>query len=431
LEPILRLQVEKAIYGGAGLARAENRVVFVPFTLPGELVDARVIEGKRGYSMAELEAVVAPSAARVPAPCSYFGECGGCHYQHATYAAQVEMKAAILRETLERARVNSLPEITAITAEPFGYRNRVRLHVSHNPFRLGYKRRNSTTSLPVDYCPIAAPLLQRAIAILAREGDGLGLAAWAKEIELFTNAEESAALAALWTEWGRREARLALNRFWPEVSERIPEMAGAGIFPLAKGRRATRLLAHAGESLLHYRCANRCYRVSLGSFFQVNRFLIDELVRLVTEGERGNTAWDLYAGVGLFSQALASHFVKVTAVESAECAARDLRENLQGKQHRVTGSTTAAFLLQAAARSDNSPELVVVDPPREGLGREVTSLLGRILPPRLTYVSCDPATLGRDLAALQESGYRLAQLHLIDLFPQTFHIESVARLMLG
>ncbi len=164
----LKLRIEKAIYGGAGLARAEGKAVFVPFALPGELVEAAIAEENKGYATAELVEVLEPSANRRAAPCPYFGACGGCHYQHADYAAQVEMKRAILREALERARVREIPEIEAVTGEPFGYRNRVRLHVEKNPFHLCYKRRNSHVNLPVEACPIAAPVLEELIGALNR-----------------------------------------------------------------------------------------------------------------------------------------------------------------------------------------------------------------------------------------------------------------------
>lgn len=431
----MKLRIEKAVYGGAGLARAEGKAVFVPFTLPGETVEARLTEDKRGYSTAELEAVTEASAARVKAPCPYFGACGGCHYQHAEYATQVEMKGAILRESLERARVKEIPEIEAVTAEPFGYRNRLRLHVERNPFSLCYKRRNSHENLAVERCPIAAPALQRAMETLNREGGKLGLGEWAREIELFVDADESAMLMALWTERRGEEAERALARLWAGLRESVPEVAGAAVFAMEKERRAPRVLAKIGEDSLRYHVAGREYRVSLGSFFQVNRFLVESLVKLATANQSGGAAWDLYAGVGLFSLPLTETFAEVTAVETGTSAVRDLRENLRGagsgKGHRVAAAETAAFLGQAAEGRSDAPDLVVVDPPRDGLGAAVTTLLGKIRPRRITYVSCDPATLSRDIAALLESGYRLSQMHLVDLFPQTFHLESVTHLTLG
>ncbi|HTV14101.1 MAG TPA: 23S rRNA (uracil(1939)-C(5))-methyltransferase RlmD [Acidobacteriaceae bacterium] len=431
----MKLRIEKMIYGGAALARAEGKAVFVPFALPGETVEARVSEEKRGYATAEIEAVTEASAERVPATCRYFGACGGCQYQHANYAAQVEMKRAILRETLERARIREIPEIAAVTSEPFGYRNRLRLHVQRDPFALCYKRRNSNVNLPVKECPIAAPVLQRAMAKLHGEGEGSGLAEWARSIELFTNEDESALLVALWTERDAGDAKRALTATWPKLRGLLPEVAGAGAFSVERRPRASRLLASVGEESLRYRVGEHVYRVSLGSFFQASRFALESLVQLAVGGEGGGRAWDLYAGVGLFSVPLAEKFNEVTAVEVAASSVRDLRENLRGvgQEHRslVVAAEASAFLQRAVEQREAAPDLVVVDPPRDGLGAGVTSLLGKLRPPRITYVSCDPSTLSRDLAALLESGYRLGTVHLVDLFPQTFHLETVAHLTLG
>jgi len=429
-EHVVKIVIEKAIYGGAGLARDAGKAIFVPFTLPGETVEAEIVADKGGFATAELQTVLEPSPARVQPPCSYFGRCGGCHYQHASYATQMEMKASILRETLERARIAEIPNISTVTGEPFGYRNRIRLHIQKNPFALCYKIRNSHANLSIANCPIAMPLLQRATEVLNREGQSLRLAAFVTEIELFANADESSLLVSLWTGHPGSDAQMYLENLWPRLRQILPEIVGAGIFLSERGRTASRLLAHSGADSLQYPAGNRLYRVSLGSFFQVNRFLLDSLVELVTAGEGGKTAWDLYAGVGLFSRPLTEAFSDVTAVESSGVAVRDLRENLRGKRSRVVAAETSEFLRGALAHHQPVPDLVVVDPPRAGLGREVTSALGNLAPRKITYVSCDPATLSRDLAALLEFGYRLRKMHLLDLFPQTFHLESATHLSL-
>jgi len=430
----LKLRIEKAIYGGAGLGRAEGKTVFVPFALPGELVEAKIVEENKSYAAAELVEVLEPSTERRAAPCPSFGGCGGCQYQQAGYAAQVEMKRGILRETLERARVREIPEIEAVTGEPLGYRNRVRLHVEKTPFHLCYKRRNSHVNLPVEVCPIAAPVLEKAIAALNREGEGLGLAGWVRELELFTDDAEGTLLAAFWTDREKAETARLVDSCWPELQKRIPEVVGAGAFAAERGTTTGKLLAQAGEGALTYRAAGRVYRVGLGSFFQVNRFLVDRLVELVTGRASGGVAWDLYAGVGLFSLALAERFREVVAVESGGAAVRDLRESLRATdrqaRHRVVSAETASFLRRAVEQRQPAPDWVVVDPPRAGLGREVTTLLGKVRARNVTYVSCDPATMSRDVVALLESGYRLARVHLVDLFPQTFHLESVTHLTL-
>ena len=423
----MKLRIEKAIYGGSGLARSEGKAIFVPLTLPGEEVEARMTQDKGGFANAEVEAVVEASPARNAPPCPYFGRCGGCHYQHAFYAAQVEMKLAILRESLERAHVPDLPTITPITADPWGYRNRIRLHVMQKPFALAYKVRNSHANLRVDSCPIAAPLLQRAVQVIGHEGERLDLVRSAAEIELFTDATESALLLSLWSDRAGASARTC-DQLLTALQQSLPELQGVGIFSREKGKAVGRLLTHAGSDTLVYAAGRHSYRVSLGSFFQVNRFLLDPLVKLVTEGEGGECAWDLYAGVGLFSLALAQTFGDIIAIESSSSAVRNLRENLRGTRHRVVAAETAAFLRQAQRYP--RPDLIVVDPPRAGLGRDVTDSLAKLRVRKITYVSCDPATLSRDLAALVQSGYRLMQMHLLDLFPQTFHLETVIHLSL-
>jgi 23S rRNA (uracil1939-C5)-methyltransferase len=171
--------------------------------------------------------------------------------------------------------------------------------------------------------------------------------------------------------------------------------------------------------------------VSIGSFFQVNRFLIDPLVGLVTREAAGTLAWDLYAGVGLFARHLLSSFDQVVAVESAPSSVQDLRHNLSGGAHRIVASNTLDFLRKEHASAKKRPDLVIVDPPRAGLGKEVTALLAELQPAHITYVSCDPATLSRDVKSLLDSGYSLKQLHMVDMFPQTFHLESVAMLSLN
>ena len=425
----MKLRIEKAVYGGSGLARADGKAIFVPFTLPGEEVEAAIVQDKGGFATAELQSVLSPSLDRTHPPCPWYGRCGGCHYQHAAYAAQVEMKLAILRESLERAHISEIPGITPLTADPLGYRNRIRLHIQANPFSLCYKLRNSHTNLPVDACPIAAPAIERAIEILNREGPRLELAESVTEIELFSAPDGSQLQISLWDAHPAPTAKQFCEDMLRQLRQILPETSGIGIFSVEQGR-TTRLLASSGSEPLVYPCTNHEYHVGLGSFFQINRILIDPLIELVTAGETGASAWDLYAGVGLFSLPLTRAFSEVTAVESSPSAVRNLRDNLRGTHHRIVASDTAAFLRQALTPRRPAPDLVVVDPPRAGLGRDVTAALAKLRPRKITYVSCDPATLSRDLAALVESGYRLRKMHLLDLFPQTFHLESVTHLSL-
>jgi 23S rRNA (uracil1939-C5)-methyltransferase len=237
-------------------------------------------------------------------------------------------------------------------------------------------------------------------------------------------------LLSLWTDRPASAAKPFLEEISPRLRQILPAIRGVGLFATERNRTTNRLLARDGEESLLYPSAAHGYRVGLGSFFQVNQFLLDPLVQLATADEQGAIAWDLYAGVGLFSLPLTSEFAEVTAVESSPSAVRDLRENLRGTHHRIVAADAAAFLRQAVLQRYPTPDLIVVDPPRAGLNRDVTTDLGKIRPRKITYVSCDPSTLSRDLAALVESGYRLRNMHLLDLFPQTYHLESVTHLSL-
>jgi 23S rRNA (uracil1939-C5)-methyltransferase len=421
----MKLQIEKAIYGGAGLARADGKAIFVPFTLPGEVVDAHITEDKRSFANADLDAVLGPSSERTNPACEYFSLCGGCQYQHASYAQQIEMKLNILRETLQRARLTSFPDIVPIHAEPLAYRNRVRFHIQREPFALCYKKRASHANLPVGRCPIAAPLLESALKVVTRIGSRF--IREFDEIEFFTNANESELLLSLWTRQQVTDLPSTLKGFCDTLGQELPALTGAAVFSAKNTQSSEKNLAEWGAQALTYRVGEQAYHVSIGSFFQVNRFLVDRLVQLVTAEISGRLAWDLYAGVGLFARVLSQRFEKVVAVEAAPSSSNDLRKNLSSNGNKTARSGTLEFLRQ---QRGTAPDLTVVDPPRTGLGSSVVSMLTKVRPQTIVYVSCDPATLSRDLHALVESGYHLRTMHMVDLFPQTFHLESVTVLSL-
>ena len=420
-EPRL-VQIEKPVYGGAFLARVEGKATFVPLTLPGEQVRVRIVEDKRGYATAEAEEIVEAAPQRVAPACRHFGACGGCQYQHAEYAAQLNFKQAILRETLERGGVRAPDEIGVLAAKPWAYRNRIRLALDAegNP---GYRGRRSHATIAIAECPIAAPLLVRA-ALAAGEI----LREWrpalrATEIALFCDAAESSLLASVEADGA---AKNSFEEFAAALGGKIPELKGAELLLDGRNGDLPRRAADWGAGSLFYRVAGHDYRVDLGAFFQVNRRLVDSLVECVTSGERGGLAWDLFAGVGLFATRLAGDFEQVVAVESAPAAMDALKANLKGTSGTAVKAATIDFI-RRGGRSER-PELVVVDPPRTGLGAETTELLVKVGAPALTYVSCDPATLARDLKALLGAGYAIENMTLADLFPQTFHLETVVRL---
>jgi 23S rRNA (uracil1939-C5)-methyltransferase len=422
------IQIEKAIYGGSFLARVEGKAVFVPLTLPGETASVRITEEKRGYATGEVAEIVTPAPERVTPACRHFGVCGGCHYQHAGYPTQLVLKQAILRETLERGGVHPPSEIDVIAGtetEAWGYRNRIRVvfDAQGNP---GYRGPRSNAVVPIVECPIAAPLLVRAALTSAEVAREVAPQMRVDELSLFCDAQETALLATVFVKSAPKDS---LDSLANALAARTPELSGmelASALGDKSAEQAPRTFARWGNAHLTYRAAGFDYRVDHGAFFQVNRHLVDALVDRVTGNRKGSLAWDLFAGVGLFARKLAGSFDRAIAVESAPAAMPGLETNLRGTNGSAVQAWTLNFLRGKARREQ--PELIVIDPPRAGLGAEVTTALAGIGAPSMIYVSCDPATLARDLRALLASGYAIEGVTLADLFPQTFHLETVVHL---
>jgi len=418
------LTIEKPIYGGAFLAREEGKAIFVPLTLPGEQVRVRIVQdkGKRGYATAEVEEIITAAPQRVTPGCRHFGVCGGCQYQHASYEAQLGLKQAVLRETLERGGVAAPAEIAVLAGEPWGYRNRIRVAFDAMG-NLGYRGRRSHAVTPIAECPIAAPLLVKAALAAAEIARNFAPALQPTELALFCDANETALLMSISV---ASAVKVRLDDFARELQERIPALAGIELVVEGGEGQQPRTIAQWGASSLTYRAAGFDYRVDHGAFFQVNRWLVDALVNRVTATHNGALAWDLFAGVGLFARQLTGAFSRVIAVESAPLATSALEANLKETTGTAARASTHEFL--SRNRKGERPDLVVVDPPRTGLGAEITSRLAEIAPPAMVYVSCDPATLARDLRALLESGFAIESVTIADLFPQTFHLETVVQL---
>jgi 23S rRNA (uracil1939-C5)-methyltransferase len=431
----MEIKIEKLIYGGEGLAHFDGATVFVPFVLPGEQVAAEPVERKRKFVRAKMERVLDPSPERIAPPCPYFGACGGCDYQHIPYEAQLRFKTEILRETLRRiGRIDWPGEIVAHASPPWGYRNRAQWKIRPGEqaangavnLRIGYFRANSTALCAVEECAILSPPLLKALQAL-REALAAEVPRSLREIEVFAGYDNSQFLLT------------ATFAGFPPAAGKLAE-GFRDVLP-----NITSLLFHDpacermelfGPGFIEYKTSRHVYRVGHFSFFQVNRFLVDDLARVVAEEEEpADLALELFAGVGLFSVPLAMRFAQVVAVESNPAAARDLQvnisRNLSGAGSEVNGAIEARaaeverFLERYKGRR---PDLVLLDPPRAGLAPEAAKQLARIGPLRVTYVSCEPPTLARDLAALQVGGYEIFDVHLFDLFPQTFHMEAVVRL---
>ena len=426
----MEVRIEKLVYGGDGLAHHDGHTVFVPLVLPGELVRIESSTQKKKFIRGRLEHVVEPSPERVPAPCPHFGRCGGCQYQHMPYEAQKRFKAEILRETLGRiGRIQWAGTIETHASPPFGYRNRAQWKLRTNQAgsaasaAIGYFEMGSTRLCDVTECSILSPRLAETFSALRRivlHGKDL---ASIDEIEAFADSNDDKILLNLSAEKlaGTPESMAAALR------EAVPYVQSIFI----QDRRADKFHLD-GPGYLTYTAGGTRYRVGHLSFFQVNRFMIEPLVEAAIGAARGKLALDLFAGVGLFTVALTKNFERVIGVESNLAAAKDLETNLKesgGASPSSRNITAEGFL----SRWHETPDLIVVDPPRAGVEIEALAHLKKIRPANIHYISCDPATLARDLAQLvgtQEAAgpFEIESINLFDIFPQTYHMEVLVRL---
>jgi 23S rRNA (uracil1939-C5)-methyltransferase len=390
----LEVEIERIVPGGAGMAHARGLTVFVPLAAPGDRLRVRVERVKGRVAFASLTEVLAAGRERVEPPCPYFGRCGGCDFQQLSYEAQLAAKVEIIRDCLRRISRLTPPERIPITPSPtaWHYRSRARWQHDARARHFGYYELASHHVVDIAECPVVAPELQAALARVR------------------------ASLA------GRATRDNAPREF-----EAVAGDDGVSLLPPLDERDAgERVRTIAGER----------YRFDAACFFQINHALLGALVRdvigeaLSFEHERGGTAIDLYCGVGLFTLPLARRFARVVGVEANAAAASFARRNLSDAglaNAEIKTAQVGDWLMRRAARL--APvDLLLLDPPRTGAEHGAVERVIAMRPRRITYVSCDPATLARDLRELASGGYTLDTVAAFDMFPQTHHVETIARL---
>jgi len=389
--------IEKLVYGGDGLAHIGTRAVFVPYSAAGDKVVVRITAVARNYARAVIERMIDPSPARRTPPCPVFGTCGGCQLQHLQYPAQLQAKSAFLRESLRRIGGIDWPhEIEVLASDEFGYRSRAEIKIDRDDAghtRIGYFRAGTHEVCEVESCPILLPAANRELQ------------------------------------------RLHAERYLiPSDSTRVHLTAGdEGVIVTPANGESARTAEFDALGTAHQRIGGIDYAFGIRSFFQSNRGLVEELVRVSVGEMRGTIAVDLYAGVGLFSLQLSRRFDQVYAIEGDRSAASHGLENVRANgltNVRYEAISVEAWLKYKSA-SIPRPDFALLDPPRAGAGKKVIERLASLAPPTITYVSCDPTTLARDLRELLDRGYRLRSITGLDMFPQTFHLEAVAHLSLA
>jgi 23S rRNA (uracil1939-C5)-methyltransferase len=403
-KPVFDVELITFTYGGECMGRLpDGRAVFVPFTLPGELVRVELVEEKRSYARARLLEVLKPSPQRIAPRCVHFGVCGGCHYQHVDYSHQLAAKQEILRDQFERIAGIVNPPIAEIIPSPvhWHYRNNVQFHLDPNG-KLGYLAGGANTVVPIRECFLPEPSLNELWPQLDFEPlDEL------ERVHLRRGSDDEMLLAL--------ESN---DSHPPEMTVDIP----LSVVHLGPAGR----LIMAGEDHLVMEVLGKPFKVRADSFFQVNTPQAEAMVKYLLEvlpTEPKDLFMDVYCGVGLFSKFLASRYQRCKAIESSPSACDDFAENLDEYDHIELYIGTAEDILP---RLQVEGGLAVVDPPRAGIERAALDALMEIQPQILAYVSCDPATLARDAKRLLAGGYNLVSVQPFDLFPQTYHIESIS-----
>jgi 23S rRNA (uracil1939-C5)-methyltransferase len=400
----IRLTLEQIAHGGEAIGRHEGKVIFVPFGIPGEQVEIEVVEDHRSYARGRILRVLRPAPERVDPPCPHFGTCGGCHFQHIAYEAQLRLKEAVVRDALRRIGKIEDPPVRPMipSPDPFGYRNQVQFSVSADG-RLGFQAMRSHRVIPITRCWIAHPMLQELYEALEIEGLPLrrltlrcGIRTGDRMVIFETEGDEPPLL----------ETDLRVSLVLLTQEEKAVPLIG---------------LDYLTEEVDGFR-----FRISAPSFFQTNTAVAEALVRRVREWAdlRGTEAvLDAYGGVGLFAAHLAPFARRVVLIEAHPAAAADARFNLSGFPHVEIRMGTVE---EVAPGLEGPFDVVVVDPPRTGCSPEALEALQALRPSRWIYVSCDPATLARDARRLIDAGYRLVEVQPFDMFPQTYHIETVS-----
>jgi 23S rRNA (uracil1939-C5)-methyltransferase len=391
-------------YGGDAMGRlADNRAVFVPFGLPGERVRVRLVEEKKNFARGEIVEILETSPERIGAKCGHFGECGGCHYQNIPYEKQIQVKTDILIDQLKRIGKIENPPVKPMAAcpSPWNYRNHVQFSLDRDG-KLGFQMPNSNRVIPITECHLPESAINEFWPQL--------------ELEAETNIDRVSVRVG-----ADDDLMLVLESDSPETPE-IEIEAGISITHIYEENT----VVIAGSDHILMRVLDRDFKVSAASFFQVNTAMAGKMVEhLLTRLpiSMSTTLLDVYCGVGLFSAFLAPKCGRVIGIESSESSCEDFAVNLDEFDNVELYEGEAEEVIP---HLEANPDVVLVDPPRAGLDKTVVDGLLKLKPSLIAYVSCDPSTLARDAARLINGGYRLKEVTPFDLFPQTYHIESIS-----
>lgn len=399
----MEVKIEQMVYKGNGMARLDDgRIIFIPFSMPGEVVSIDTPENRNGVLYAQPLIIETPSPFRVKPLCPYFGECGGCQYQHISYPEQLRIKKSILREQLDR--VGGLENVqineTIPSSKEYNYRNHVQFHLDPTG-RPGFQRALSHDVVAVDKCLIVEDQINDLLKTLNFDPE--------TGVERVAIRDDGQGTPLVFLTGSMNNPPEFEVDFPLNVLYRSP----AGDIPLS------------GEGFNQFTIGEKEFLVSAGSFFQTNSDVAEKMARIVSDAAGPGkipTVLDCYSGVGFFSRFLADRTERLIGIESSEDACNDFAVNMDEYDNVELYQGNVEVILP---QLDIHPDLAIIDPPRAGIATAGMKALMRSKPGQIIYVSCDPSTLARDLKIMDASGYAIESVTPVDMFPQTYHIESI------
>jgi len=440
---IIDLLVQRLGSAGEGVGYIEGFTVFVEGALPGEKVKVQITEAKRTYAKGKLLSVIAPSPDRVVPPCPVFGRCGGCQIMHLSYEKQLEIKQQRVLDALTRIghlkSVNVEPCLPS--PHPFGYRNKIQLPVSGKPgeIHIGLYARKSHDVIDIERCFIHCRLGEVVFQHMKQLLQASSIAPYCQEthqgelrhVLIRTAVQQNKVLVIFVT---NGPASTELIQIGKALMQQCPEVKG--VIGNSNQRQDNVILGNkyvtlAGEPSIKETLSGLTFKVSPASFFQVNTFQAENLYQIAiafADLKKDQKALDAYCGVGTLTLQIAQHVKEVKGIECIPQAIEDANEN--AKQNGIHNANFICSTVEAAITTIKDIDVVFLNPPRKGCEESVLKAIGEIRPKTLIYISCDPATLARDISRLQPYGYHLEKAQPLDMFPQTSHVETIAKLSL-
>ncbi len=412
------LEIEKLVHSGYGLARYQNRVYFVPFVLPGEKVKVKDVINKKDYSIAKPDEIIEKSPHRIEPVCEYFGRCGGCHFQHIEYDEQLNQKASILKETLKKIGNVDIESLNGVVSDdPYYYRNRVKFKVSNK--EIGFVGIDEDF-VKIEHCPITSKAINDIIPFLKEFSKHFN-PSWISVFYSDTTKEYLLKFASY--DYIDKDR---LKKF----KENLTPKSVVGITLVKDDKKEDRVIFSIGTPFTFLELLGIEYRISINSFFQVNIKVAKKLIETITKDEPVfDRVLDDYGGVGLFGLYMAKRSKEVDIADINKSSINDAEYSAKlNKLDNVSiyNQSSYVFLKKSLSKHAN---LLILDPPRTGLTREEIELILLGKPDYIWYISCEPSSLARDLKLLGKR-YKIKEIYMADMFPQTYHIETAVKLEL-